>query len=161
MKRPWQDDPPNGPEFQAAIASAFNPDHKRKAGDVCKGGSDGTGYIEGKVYERGTIAGDIWEFELSVELGARVHVLLSGGISKNFQDLPIAVGAQVRIATRGILLEDLSADERKRPFLHKRLVWRDGTTIHVRSKTGQEAFFDTWEGKWLCAAAHAYYRTIR
>ncbi|KAI1794699.1 hypothetical protein LXA43DRAFT_1080747 [Ganoderma leucocontextum] len=146
MKRTHEDDPPNSPEFQAAIAAAFNPDQKRRAGDVCKKGTDGTGYIEGKVYERGTIAGDEWEFALTVELGSRAHVLLSGRISKYFQTLPIVVGAEVRLSTRGLVLEDLSPAKCKPLVLRKRLVWRDGTTIHVRSKTGQEAFFDTWEG---------------
>ncbi|KAM5532336.1 hypothetical protein V8D89_014015 [Ganoderma adspersum] len=146
MKRPRQDDSPNSPEYQAAIAAAFKPDQKRRAGDVCKKGTDGTGYIEGKVYQRGMISEDSWEFVLTVELGSRAHVLLSGNISKYFEDLPLVVGAQVRISTRGLVLENLSSDKCKPLVLHKRLVWRNGTTIHVRSKTGQEAFFDTWDG---------------
>lgn len=146
MKRPRQDDSPNSPEFQAAITTAFRPDQKRRAGDLCKKGTDGTGYIEGKVYERGTISEGVWEFTLTVELGFRAHVLLSGAISKHFQDLPIVVGAFVRISTRGLILEDLPEDRCTRLVLRKRLVWRDGTTIYVRSKTDQEAFFDTWEG---------------
>ena len=152
MKRPRQDDSPNSPEYQAeyqaAIAAAFKPNEKRRAGDVCKKGTDGTGYIEGKVYQRGMISGDSWEFVLTVELGSRAHVLLSGNISKYFEDLPLVVGAQVRISTTGLVLEDLSSDMCKPLVLRKRLAWRNGATIHVRSKTGKEAFFNTWDGEW-------------
>ncbi|PIL24317.1 hypothetical protein GSI_14070 [Ganoderma sinense ZZ0214-1] len=145
MKRHRQDDSPDSPEHQTAIATAFQPDQKRKAGDICKKGTDGTGYVEGKVYERGTISGDTWEFVLTVELGSRAHVLLSGNISKCFEDLPIAVGAQIRISAKGLVLEEFLQDKPKPLHLRKRFVWRDGATIHVRSKTGQEAFFDIWD----------------
>ncbi|KAI0780559.1 hypothetical protein BD413DRAFT_5316 [Trametes elegans] len=128
------------------VAEAFKPDQRRKAAKLCRKGTDGTGYIEGKVFERGAPSGDIWEFSLTVELGSRVLVLLSGTCSQHFSELPLAVGAQVRIATRGLHFEE--HEERPRPLqLPKKFAWREGATIYVRNpKTGEESFVNTWAG---------------
>ncbi|KAI0636607.1 hypothetical protein C8Q77DRAFT_1276525 [Trametes polyzona] len=126
-----------------AISEAFPPDQKRKAADICRKGTDGTGWIEGKVFQRGTPSGESWEFVVTVELGSRVRVLLSGGCSRHFGELPMAVGAQVRICLRGLVLEDLELPPKL--LLPKRFVWRDGVTCHVHNpKTGEQSCIDTW-----------------
>ncbi|KAI0373030.1 hypothetical protein BV20DRAFT_849182 [Pilatotrama ljubarskyi] len=127
-----------------AISDAFKPDQKRKAKDVCAKGADGIGYIEGKVYERGIPSADGWEFLITVELGSRVQVLLSGPCSRHFGEMPIAVGAQVRIGTRGLSLEDLNGKPRAL-LLPKRFAWREGVQMHIiNPKTAEVAFIDVW-----------------
>ncbi|KAI0362516.1 hypothetical protein OH77DRAFT_61120 [Trametes cingulata] len=131
------------------VSEAFKSDQKRKAKDVFSKGSDGTGYIEGKVYERGTPSCDGWEFLMTVELGSRAQVYLSGPCSGHFDVLPIAVGAQVRIGTKGLVLEELHGKP-KALLIPKRFTWREGVQMHViNPKTGEEAFVDTWAGSGL------------
>ncbi|KAL1944803.1 hypothetical protein VTO73DRAFT_3233 [Trametes versicolor] len=126
-----------------ALTQAFPPDQKKKAGDICRKGSDGTGWIEGKVYQRGAPSGQTWEFIMTAELGSRVQVLLSGSCLEHFPSLPIVVGAQVRIRARGLVLEDL--DEPPKLLLPKRFAWRERITLHVHNpKTGEQYFVDTW-----------------
>ncbi|OSD08487.1 hypothetical protein PYCCODRAFT_1400934 [Trametes coccinea BRFM310] len=147
MKRPAEAEPAASskrarPDPQT-VEALFKPDQRKKAADICRKGTDGTGYIEGKVFEKGSIAGDCWVFLLTAELGFRVQVSLAGNCSKYFAELPIAVGALVRITTRGLALEDLEGPK-KALMLAKRFVWSEGVTIHVRnSKTG-ESLVDTW-----------------
>ncbi|KAH9901443.1 hypothetical protein C8Q73DRAFT_677845 [Cubamyces lactineus] len=126
------------------VSEAFKPNLKRKAADICRKGTDGTGYIEGKVYERGSFAGGCWQFLITVELGSRVQVLLSGSCSKYYDKLPIAVGAQVRIGARGLVLDNI--DGPSRPLLlPKKFVWNEGATLYVKNpKTNEECLVDTW-----------------
>lgn len=127
------------------VAQAFPPDQKRKAADICRKGSDGTGWIEGKVYQRGGPSAESWEFIMTAELGSRAQVLLSGSCSKHFAGLPIAVGAQVRVRTKGLTLEVV--DDPPKLLLPKRFAWREGATLYVNNpKTGEESFVDTWAG---------------
>ncbi|EJF66176.1 hypothetical protein DICSQDRAFT_132309 [Dichomitus squalens LYAD-421 SS1] len=145
MKRPLDDDASCTLDVRGAVAVTFKPDQKRRAGDVCKKPSDCTGYIEGKVYDRGTVSDDSWELVLTVELGSRAHVLLSGSISRWFRSLPVAVGAQVRLTLKGVVLEDLPLEKIRPLVLRKRFAWREGVAVYVHNpKTGEEAFFDTW-----------------
>ncbi|KAI8989789.1 hypothetical protein BD414DRAFT_522060 [Trametes punicea] len=126
------------------LAEVFRADQKRKAADICRKGTDGTGYIEGKVYERGVPSSDRWFFLLTVELGYRVQVCLAGSASKHFNQLPIAVGAHVRLGTRGLVLEDIEGPS-KPLFLPKKFAWSTGLIIHVQNpKTGEECLVDTW-----------------
>lgn len=128
-----------------APSDAFPADQKRRATDVCRAGSDGTGWMEGKVYQRGRTSGGCYEFVMTVELGSRVQVLLAGNYSGHFDELPMAVGAQVRIRTRGLALEVV--DNPPKLLLPKRFAWREGVTLHVHNpKTGQQGFVDTWTG---------------
>ena len=128
------------------ISEAFKPNLKRKAADICRNGTDGTGYIEGRVYERGFVSGGCWQFLITVELGSRVQASLSGSCSRYFDKLPIAVGAQVRISTRGLTLDNL--DGPPRPLLlPKKFMWSEGATLYVKNpKTNEECFVDTWTG---------------
>ena len=128
------------------ISEAFKPNLKRKAADICRNGTDGTGYIEGRVYERGFVSGGCWQFLITVELGSRVQASLSGSCSRYFDKLPIAVGAQVRISTRGLTLDNL--DGPSRPLLlPKKFMWSEGATLYVKNpKTNEEYFVDTWAG---------------
>ncbi|KAI0333614.1 hypothetical protein GY45DRAFT_1297126 [Cubamyces sp. BRFM 1775] len=120
---------------------------KKKAADICRNGTDGTGYIEGKVYERGIISGGCWLFLITVELGSRVQVLLSGACSRYFDKLPIAVGAQVRICTKGLTLDNLEGPSRPL-LLPKKFIWKEGATLHVKNpKTDEECLVDTWADK--------------
>ncbi|KAL7283683.1 hypothetical protein ACG7TL_003119 [Trametes sanguinea] len=150
MKRPAEAEPAASskrarPDPQT-VEALFKPDQRKKAADICRKGTDGTGYIEGKVFEKGSIAGDCWVFLLTAELGFRVQVSLAGNCSKYFAELPIAVGALVRITTRGLALEDLEGPKNAL-MLAKRFVWSEGVTIYVRnSKTG-ESLVDTWAGQ--------------
>ncbi|CDO73630.1 hypothetical protein BN946_scf185014.g100 [Trametes cinnabarina] len=150
MKRAAKFEPPAAskrarPDPQA-LAELFKPGQKRTAGDIYRKGTDGTGYIEGKVFERGTPAGNRWVFLLTVELGSRVQVSLSGACAEHFDKLPITVGAHVQIGTRGLVLQDLEG--LKRPLLlAKRFAWTEGVTIYVQNpKTGEESLVDTWAG---------------
>ena len=148
MKRPSGDDAPAAVDVRAAVAATFKPEQKRRAGDVCKNASDCAGYIEGKVYDKGAASENSWEFLLTVELGSRAYVVLSGSISRWFRSLPIAVGAQVRLDLKGVAVEDLPSDKIRPLILRKRFVWREGVAIYVHNpKTGEEAFFDTWKRK--------------
>ncbi|KAI0748478.1 hypothetical protein C8Q80DRAFT_1104088 [Daedaleopsis nitida] len=133
----------SGPEFQAAVAAAFKPEQEKKAADICKKGTDGSGHIEGTVWERGRAEDGCWMFVLTFQGGKRAQILLSGSISRYFDSLPIAAGARVRLCLRSLSLEETSI---QRFFLNKRFAWRDGVVIYIRSKTGQEAFYDTFPG---------------
>ncbi|KAI0822761.1 hypothetical protein BC628DRAFT_1387561 [Trametes gibbosa] len=144
MKRSGEPGPstaPKRPRSDPQTASnAFPPDQKRRATDVCRKGSDGTGWIEGKVYQRGRLSGETWEFMMTAELGSRVQVLLSGS---HFGELPIAVGAQVRILTRGLVMEVVEHPQKL--LLPKRFAWREQVTLYVYNpKTEEQAFIDTW-----------------
>ncbi|KAI0647426.1 hypothetical protein C8Q79DRAFT_1118413 [Trametes meyenii] len=127
-----------------AVAEAFQPEKKRKAADVILKGADETGYIEGKVFELGASSSETWEFLLTVELGSRAQILLVDNSSKHLGTLPIAVGAQVRIGTRGLTLDELQPP--LRPLvLAKRFAWREGVFVYViNPKTREEGFIDTW-----------------
>ncbi|OJT02538.1 hypothetical protein TRAPUB_6955 [Trametes pubescens] len=146
MKRSAESGPSSynkSPPAPHALIQAFPPDQKKKAGDICRKGSDGTGWVEGKVYQRGAPSGETWEFIMTAELGSRVQVLLSGSCSEHFPSLPIVVGAQVRIRTKGLVLEDL--DEPPKLLLPKRFAWRGRIALHVHNpKTGEQYLVDTW-----------------
>lgn len=151
MKRSAEPGPSsyNRPPAPQALIQAFPPEQKKKAGDICRKGSDGTGWIEGKVYQRGAPSGETWEFITTAELGSRVQVLLSGSCLKHFSSLPIVVGAQVRIRTKGLVLEEL--DEPPKLLLPMRFAWRERITLHVHNpKTGEQCLVDTWAGALQC-----------
>ncbi|KAI9065399.1 hypothetical protein FKP32DRAFT_1710462 [Trametes sanguinea] len=124
------------------VAEVFQPDQKKKATVIAKKGTDGTGYIEGKVFNKDPPTGDCCSFQLAAELGFRVPVHLAGPCAKHCEKLPLTVGASVRIALRGLTLEDKGF---AKPLVSKRFKWSEGVTIYVKDpKSGEEWLVDTW-----------------
>ena len=130
---------PVHPEFQEAVTATFRPEERRSVLDICKKGTDGTGYIEGKTFQRCKIQGGCLLLVLMVEHGYRLHVLLCGSISQYFNTHPIPTGTSIRLCTRGLAIEE---GRQEPPVLAQRFVWREGVVIHVLKKTG-EVFLDT------------------
>lgn len=130
-------------DAEAAAAVVFT--QKRKASEVCKKGTDGSGYIEGKMFDKGKMGAGKWEFTI-MDTGYRVHISLSGSISLHLSDIPAAVGALVRCDLRGLVLEDIPKDQIKPGSLPKRFLWQDGIVLLVKNtKKNQTAFLDTWK----------------
>ncbi|KAI0723872.1 hypothetical protein C8T65DRAFT_734380 [Cerioporus squamosus] len=133
---------PSNPEFQTAVTAAFKPEDRRVAWEISDKGTDGLGWIGGKVFEKKTIMDGCCTFQLKVEKAWRAPVSFSANLSEYFDALPLRVGAEVQIANRGLELEDVDAPPTKL-VLKKRFVWREGLVIHVKSKAG-EVFLDTF-----------------
>ncbi|KAH9945797.1 uncharacterized protein BXZ73DRAFT_37305 [Epithele typhae] len=128
-----------------AGAAVFKPEQKRRADNICKKGTDGSGFIEGTVFSLNSAADGYLDLQLTVELGLRIQVLLSGCIPANHR-LPLNVGTKLCLALRGSILEDLPKSNHPKPLLPKRLVWRDGVILHAKHhKTGDTAFYSTWD----------------
>ena len=85
-------------------------------------------------------------FQMSVERANRVNVFISAELSKYVDALPLGLGGEVRIAARGLELEDITE---AKLVLRKRFVWREGLVMYAKSKTGEEGFVDTFTGEWL------------
>ena len=131
------------PDFDAAVTAAYPPGQKRQARDVCKKGTDGSGYLEGKVFERAIANGGSLNFIMTVELGYRAYVSLSSSIP-HLSALPLAVGAQVRLGLKGLSLEDIPREELHKLGLPKRFTWIENVTVYVNHPKGDaEAFIST------------------
>ncbi|KAI0672845.1 hypothetical protein C8Q78DRAFT_1021641 [Trametes maxima] len=143
------------------VAGAFQPEQKRKAADIIRKGADGAGFIEGKIYELCASSLEMREFLMTVELGSRVQILLGVSSPGQFDSLPIAVGAQVKIRSKGLILEELRPP--RRPLvLVKRFAWRTGVSILVTNpKTGEEGFVDTWTDDTPASSTHTAQESCR
>ena len=131
------------------LLKAFPPTQKKKAVDVHKKGSDGSGYITGKVFSRSVADDGGCNFVMTVEMGYRVHISISASITSP-SPLPIAVGSSVSVGLKGAVLESLPKEEVKPLFLPVKFVWKEGIVIHVKNaKTQEEAFLNTWSSGML------------
>ncbi|TFK94811.1 hypothetical protein K466DRAFT_508902 [Polyporus arcularius HHB13444] len=137
---------PSSPDFQPIVTAAFKPEERRVAREIPEKGTDGTGWIGGKVYARKTIRDGCCTFQLTVERAHRAHVSFPSDLLKYVDALPLSVGAEVRIATRGLELEDGPGPDASL-LMKKRFVWREGLVIHVKSKAGEEVFVDTFAAR--------------
>ena len=131
------------------LLKAFPPTQKKKAVDVHKKGSDGSGYITGKVFSRSVADDGGCNFVMTVEMGYRVHISISASITSP-SPLPIAVGSSVSVGLKGAVPESLPKEEVKPLFLPVKFVWKEGIVIHVKNaKTQEEAFLNTWNSGML------------
>ena len=137
---------PNHPDFQAIVAAAFRPEDRKVACEIPQKGTDGSGWIGGKLFDRKTMSAGCCMFQMSVERANRVNVFISAELSKYVDALPLGLGGEVRIAARGLELEDITE---AKLVLRKRFVWREGLVMYAKSKTGEEGFVDTFTGEWL------------
>ncbi|RPD66503.1 hypothetical protein L226DRAFT_609332 [Lentinus tigrinus ALCF2SS1-7] len=131
---------PSNSDFEVIVTAAFPPGDRKVACEIPQKGADGSGWIGGKVFGRPTIAAGCCTFQMTVERANRANVSIFAD-PKWINVLPLSVGTVVRIAVRGLELEDIP----KAPLtLQKRFVWREGLVVHMKSKTGEEVFVNNF-----------------